>query len=107
MARALTVHLRAAGQHAERSTKRLAKCVAGGCRPAQECVQAATTRHARPMTAPMPAPCSHATQPMVAGALLGVWALVFLSLVFGKAVLAKVTWVTVVRPACFLHLAPT
>ena len=57
------------------------------------------------MTAPMPAPCSHATQPLVAGALLGVWALVFLSLVFGKAVLAKVTWVTVVRPACFLHLA--
>ena len=53
----------------------------------------------------MPAPCSHATQPLVAGALLGVWALVFLSLVFGKAVLAKVTWVTVVRPACFLHLA--
>ena len=46
-------------------------------------------------------------QPMVAGALMGVWALVFLSLVFGKAVLAKVTWVTVVRPACFLHLAPT
>ena len=44
-------------------------------------------------------------QPMVAGALLGVWALVFLSLVFGKAVLAKVTWVTVVRPASFLHLA--
>ena len=42
---------------------------------------------------------------MLAGALLGVWALVFLSLVFGKAVLAKVTWVTVVRPACFLHLA--
>ena len=42
---------------------------------------------------------------MVTGALLGVWALVFLSLVFGKAVLAKVTWVTVVRPACTLHLA--
>ena len=106
MARALAVHLRAAGQHAERSTERLAKCVAR-FRPAQECVQAATTRHARPMTAPMPAPCSHATQPLVAGALLGVWALVFLSLVFGKAVLAKVTWVTVVCPACFLHLAPT
>ena len=102
MARALTVHLRAAGQHAERSTERLAKCVAR-FRPAQECVQAATTRHARAMLAPW----SHTTQPMVAGALLGVWALVFLSLVFGKAVLAKVTWVTVVCPACFLHLAPT
>ena len=35
----------------------------------------------------------------IAGALLGVWTLVFLSLVFGKAVLAKVTWVTVVRSA--------
>ena len=37
-------------------------------------------------------------QPKIAAALLGVWTLVFLSLVFGKAVLAKVTWVTVVRP---------
>ena len=38
-------------------------------------------------------------QPMIAAALLGVWTLVFFSLVFGKAVLAKVTWVTVVRSA--------
>lgn len=41
-------------------------------------------------------------QPKIAAALLGVWTLVFLSLVFGKAVLAKVTWVTVVGPVLLL-----
>jgi SNF family Na+-dependent transporter len=41
-------------------------------------------------------------QPKIAGALLGVWLTVFLSLAFGKAVLAKVTLVTVVGPVLLL-----
>lgn len=41
-------------------------------------------------------------QGQLAGALFAVWLMVFLSLVFGKAILAKVTWVTVVLPCVLL-----
>ena len=41
-------------------------------------------------------------QPRLAGSLLCVWLVVFVSLVFGKQILAKITWVTVVGPVILL-----
>ena len=41
-------------------------------------------------------------QPQLAGSLLCVWLVVFVSLVFGKQILAKITWVTVVGPVFLL-----
>ena len=43
-------------------------------------------------------------QGKIVGALLFVWFIVFLALVFGKKILAKVTWVTVVGPILLMFV---